>query len=290
VRQQELQGKTAYIGAVVAYQNALDQFKITLVLPLGVDVALDDGALESLRHTGLLPVATDEEAAFAATVERKMDILNSIDQLEDSKRKIVVAANRLRGNVTLVSGVSLANDAVNYSKFDISQYRANAGLQLDLPFERMLQRNAYRTTLITFERTLRSLGQTLDTARDSVRQGLRTLEQLQQNYVIQTNALELATRRVGVTEMLLQAGRAQTRDQLEAQTAQLTAQNAVTQTLVDHLVARLRFLVDVGGLQIDGEQWWLRPQPVPPPARPLVARPANAANQAVAPPDQVFGN
>lgn len=289
-RQQELQGKTAYIGSVVAYQNALDQFKITLVLPLGVDVALDDSALDDLRQTGLVPVATDEEAAFAAAVERKMDILNEIDRLEDSKRKIVVAANRLRGNVTLVSGVSLANDAVNYAKFDVSQYRANAGLQLDLPFERMLQRNAYRTTLITFERTLRSLGQTLDTSRDSVRQGLRTLEQLQQNYIIQTNALELASRRVAVTEMLLQAGRAQTRDQLEAQTAQLTAQNAVTQTLVDHLTARLRFLVDVGALQISGEKWWLRQQPVPLPARPLKVQPANVADQAVAPPDQVFGN
>jgi outer membrane protein TolC len=289
-RQQELQGKTAYIGSVVAYQNALDQFKITLVLPLGVDVALDDSALDDLRQTGLVPVATDEEAAFAAAVERKMDILNEIDRLEDSKRKIVVAANLLRGNVTLVSGVSLANDAVNYAKFDVSQYRANAGLQLDLPFERMLQRNAYRTTLITFERTLRSLGQTLDTSRDSVRQGLRTLEQLQQNYIIQTNALELASRRVAVTEMLLQAGRAQTRDQLEAQTAQLTAQNAVTQTLVDHLTARLRFLVDVGALQISGEKWWLRQQPVPLPARPLKVQPANVADQAVAPPDQVFGN
>lgn len=289
-RQQELQGKTAYIGAVVAYQNALDQFKITLVLPLGVEVALDDSALDDLRHTGLVAVATDEEAAFAAAVDRKLDILNEIDRLEDSKRKIVVAANRLRGNVTLVSGVSLGNDAVNYSKFDISQYRANAGLQLDLPFERMLQRNAYRTTLITFERTLRSLGQTLDSSRDSVRQGLRTLEQLQQNYIIQTNALELANRRVGVTDMLLQAGRAQTRDQLEAQTAQLTAQNAVTATLVDHLTVRLRFLVDVGALQIDGEKWWLRPQPVPLPARPLPVRPANISDQAVASPDQVFGN
>ncbi len=289
-RQLELQGKSAYIGSVVAYQTALDQFKITLNLPLGVDVALDDTALENLRHTGLLPVDTGEEAAFTAAVERKMDLLNEIDRFEDSKRKILVAANLLKGNLTLVSGVSLGNDAVNYAKFDVSQYRANAGVQLDLPFERMLQRNAYRTTLITFERTLRSLGLTLDTARDSIRQGLRNLEQLQQNYIIQTNALELANRRVAVSDMLLQAGRAQTRDQLEAQTAQLQAQNAVTQVLVDHLTARLRFLVDVGALRIDGEQWWLRPQALPAPGTPnLRARPA-IGDQAVAPPNQVFGN
>lgn len=289
-RQQELQGKTAYIGSVVLYQTALDQFKITLNLPLGVDLALDDSTLENLRQSGLLPVDTNEEAAFAAAVERKMDILNEIDRFEDSKRKIVVAANRLKGNVTLVSGVSLGNDAANYANFDVSQYRANAGLQLDLPFERMLQRNAYRATLITFERTLRSLGLTLDTARDSVRQGIRNLEQLQQNYIIQTNALELANRRVAVSDMLLQAGRAQTRDQLEAQTAQLLAQNAVTQVLVDYLTARLRFLVDVGALRIDGAQWWLQPQPLPAPVMPIRRQKNDPGDQAVAPPDKVFGN
>lgn len=289
-RQLELQGKSAYISSVVAFQTALDQFKITLNLPLGVDLALDDSALESLRHTGLLPVDTGEEAAFTAAVERKMDLLNEIDRFEDSKRKILVAANLLKGNLTLVSGVSLGNDAVNYAKFDVSQYRANAGVQLDLPFERMLQRNAYRTTLITFERTLRSLGLTLDTARDSIRQGLRNLEQLQQNYIIQTNALELANRRVAVSDMLLQAGRAQTRDQLEAQTAQLQAQNAVTQVLVDHLTARLRFLVDVGALRIDGEQWWLRPQILPASGTPNQRPRPAIGDQAVAPPNQVFGN
>lgn len=289
-RQQELQGKTAYIGSVVVYQNAIDQFKITLNLPQGVELALDDTALERLQQTGLLPVEASEEAAFTSAVEHKMDLLNEIDRFEDSKRKIVVAANLLKGNLTLVSGVSLGNDAVNYAKFDVSQYRANAGLQLDLPFERLLQRNAYRTTLITFERTLRSLGLTLDTARESVRQGIRTLDQLQQNYIIQTNALELANRRVAVSDMLLQAGRAQTRDQLEAQTAQLLAQNAVTQVLVDYLTVRLRFLVDVGVLRIDGEKWWLQPQALPGPSAPNLPRKPDLGDQAVAPPDKVFGN
>ena len=150
--QEELKGKSAYISAVEAYQTALDQFKITLGLPLGLDLALDDAVLDDLKRAGLLPVATSEDAAFAAAVERKLDLLNEIDRFEDSKRKIVVAADRLKANLTFVSGVSLANDAVNYSKFDVGQYRANAGLQLDLPFDRLLQRNAYRTTLIQFER------------------------------------------------------------------------------------------------------------------------------------------
>ncbi len=288
--QEELKGKSAYISSVEAYQTALDQFKITLGFPLGVELALDDAALEDLQKTGLLTLETSEEAAFAAAVDHKLDLLNEIDRFEDSKRKIVVAADRLKANLTFVSGVSLGNDAVNYSKFDVSQYSANAGLQLDLPFDRLLQRNAYRATLITFERSLRSLALTLDTSRDAVRQGLRNLDQLQQNYIIQTNALVLADQRVNATGILLQAGRAQIRDQLEAQTAQVLAQNAVTQVLVDYLAARLKFLVDVGALSTQGDKWWLQPQPLPAGTAPPNRRKPDGAGDAVAPPEKVFGN
>ena len=289
-QQEELKGKSAYISSVEAYQTALDTFKITLGLPLGVELALDDNVLEDLKKTGLLAVETSEDAAFAAAVEHKLDLLNEIDRFEDSKRKIVVAADRLKANLTFVSGVSLANDRVNYTKFDVSKYSANAGLQLDLPFDRVLQRNVYRATLIAFERSLRSLALTLDTSRDAVRQGLRNLDQLQQNYTIQTNALALADQRVNASGILLQAGRAQIRDQLEAQTAQVLAQNAVTQVLVDYLAARLKFLVDVGTLKSDGGKWWLAPQTLPASSTPSVKRKPDGSSDAVAPPDKIFGN
>lgn len=288
-RQEELKGKIAYISSVEAFQTALDAFKITLGLPLGVELALDDAALDDLKKTGLLAVETSEDAAFAAAVEHKLDLLNEIDRFEDSKRKIGVAADLLKPNLTFVSGVSLSEDAVNYSKFDIGQYRASAGLQLDLPFDRLLQRNAYRASLILFERTLRSLALTLDTSRDAVRQGLRNLEQLQQNHAIQTNALALADQRVNASGILLQAGRSQIRDQLEAQTAQVQAQNAVTQVLVDYLAARLKFLVDVGALKTASENWWLQPQPLPAATTPPPKRKQDGSDDAVAPPDKIFG-
>ena len=289
-RQEELKGKSAYISAVETYQTALDTFKITLGLPLGVELALDDNVLEDLKKTGLLAVATSEDAAFAAAVEHKLDLLNEIDRFEDSKRKITVAASLLKANLTFVSGVSLSDRAVDYRNFNLTQFNTSAGLQLDLPFDRLLQRNAYRTTVIDFEQALRSLALTLDTSRDAVRQGLRNLEQLQQTYAIQTNALALADQRVNASGILLQAGRAQIRDQLEAQTAQVQAQNAVTQVLVDYLAARLKFLVDVGALRTEGERWWLREQALPGATTPPLQRKPDASAAAVAPPEKIFGN
>ena len=113
---------------------------------------------------------------------------------------------------------------------------------------------------------------------------------LQQTYAIQTNALALADQRVNASGILLQAGRAQIRDQLEAQTAQVQAQNAVTQVLVDYLAARLKFLVDVGALRTEGERWWLREQALPGATTPPLQRKPDASAAAVAPPEKIFGN
>ncbi len=286
-RQEEYKAKVAYIAAVEAYQSSLDALKQTLALPLGTPIALDDRALEELAQAGLLPLPLDEQTGFDAAIKHRLDLLNEIDKFEDSKRKIVVAANQLAPKLDLITDASLAN--LNYSNFDVSKYSGNAGLKLDLPFDRLSERNAYRTSLINFEKQIRSLAASLDSARDNVRQGIRTLDQTRQNYQIQQNALDLAKRRVESADLLLQAGRAQIRDQLEAQQALVGAQNAVTAALVDYHAARLKMLIDVGALRSGSERFWLRDHPIPG-AKPFVPPPANGADKEVITPEKLFGN
>ena len=143
------------------------------------------------------------------------------------------------------------------------------------------------TALISFERELRTLGIALDTMRESVNSGLRSLDSLRQNYEIQKRALELADRRVEAANLLLSAGRAQVRDQLEAQTAQVQAQNAVTQALVDYLAGRLKLLIDLGALDVDREKFWLKPVSFSGESVPSKPAPV-AADQDVVPPDKLF--
>ena len=95
--------------------------------------------------------------------------------------------------------------------------RASVGLQVNLPIDRLRERNSYRATLVNFEAQLRSLTLTLDNLKESIERGLRTLEQRRQNYEIQKNALQLANRRVQSTTLLLEAGRAEVRDLVDAQ-------------------------------------------------------------------------
>src|ERR1019366_3385349 len=95
---------------------------------------------------------------------------------------------------------------------------------------------------------VRAFTLTLDTLNASIDRGQRTLEQRRQNYDIQKNALELANRRVDSTTLLLEAGRAEVRDLVDAQDAQISAQNAVTAALVDYQLTRLQLMLDIGAL------------------------------------------
>ena len=157
-----------------------------------------------------------------------------------------------------------------------------------MPLDKLTERNAYRTSLISFEKQLRALATELDGLRDDIRQGVRQLAQERENYFIQQNALALASQRVTVMPLLLDANQADIRDQLEAQGDLVSAQNAVTSAMVNYHVARWKLLKNLGIMRVETEQFWLRSQPipgVPSPVNPDVG--AQLPN--VVTPGQVFG-
>ncbi len=289
-RQQELAAKNSYINALANYRNGLDQFKIQLGLPVGESLLLDDAALVKLQASGLVPAALNSEAAFRLAVRNQLEVLNAIDQFEDSKRKVRVAANQLNPDLDFFANASLNSEPpTDYTNFDPGKVRGGVGVELDLPINPVPRRNNYRATLVSFESRLRSLTLTLDNLKESIDRGQRTLLQKQQNYIIQNNALELAKRRVASITMLLQAGRAEVRDLVDAQNAQLLSENAVTASLVEYQVARLQLLLDVGVLDTGVPQFWLRDH-LPGSVLDASSQRAHAetAGQAVVPPDQFF--
>lgn len=289
-RQAELTARNNYVNAAATYQNAVNSFKIKLGLALGEQVTLDDSALAELERTGLIPVPLDALPAFRTAVDTQLLILNSIDRFEDIKRKIRVAADALKPGLDLFADASLGSEeSTDYTRFDANKIRAGVGLKLDLPIDRLRERNNYRATLVTFESEIRNLTLALDALKDNIEQGLRTLEQRRQNYEIQRLALELANRRVESTTLLLEAGRAEVRDLVEAQDAQINAQNAVTAAIVSYQQIRLQIMLDIGALDTSVEKFWLKDhlanwQKAQPASRPLDQQ------AVVRPPDEFFTN
>lgn len=292
-RQAELTAKDNYVNAVASYRNSLDQFKIKLGLPLGEKLALDDRELDEMEQNGLVPAPLNPEAAYRVATEKQLQILNAIDRFEDSKRKVRVAANQLQADLKIVADADLTSQPpTDYSHFDPDKVRADVELQLNLPIDRLPERNSYRSTQVSFESDLRNFTLTLDNLKESIDQGLRTLEQSRQNYEIQKNALELANRRVDSTTLLLEAGRAEVRDLVDAQDAQIAAQNAVTSALVGYQQTRLQLMLDIGALDTEVPKFWLKDHlaafmPGKAPASGSTST-AESRDQAVLPPDQYF--
>ena len=285
-RQEELSSRVKYLAAVESYRAALDAFKQRLGLPLGEDLKLDDAALRELVQRGLTPLNLNARNGYLIAVTNRLDMLNQIDMYEDSQRKVRVAADNLQPSLNLVVDASLTKQF--YSSFSPEEFAANAGLQLGLPFDKLTERNAYRTSLISFEKQLRSLATELDGLREDIRQGVRQLAQQRENYFIQQNALALAEQRVTVMPLLLDANQADIRDQLEAQGDLVSAQNAVTSAMVNYHVARWKLLKNLGIMRVGTGQFWLKTQPipgVPAPVNPDVG--AQLPN--VVTPGQVFG-
>jgi outer membrane protein TolC len=262
-RQQELSARRSYISTVKGYQDTLDSFKITLGIPVSTQIALDDSVLAELRKTGITPIEMASGDAYRVAVENQLELLNEIDRFEDSQRRIKVAASGLKAGLTFDAGADFsATGNTDYTRFDFDRTRADASLQLDLPIDRLPERNTYRTALINFETQIRNLSLALDNLRNDVNEGLRAMSRFQRDYGIQQDELALANRRVAFETELFSAGRSEIRNLLEAQAAQINAQNAITQTLVNFHVARLQFLVDIGALDIDIARFWLHEKPV----------------------------
>lgn len=257
-QQSELSTRNAYINVIANYQTTLDRFKINMGLPLGVDLNLDDSALESLSREGLPLLDIDPEYAFELALEYSWPLMNDIDRFEDSKRKVYVAANRLKTGIDFFADASLSSDRpTDYTSFDPDDIRAGMGVELDLPINRFRERNQYRSTIISFEAALRRLSLALDNKRNQIRLGLRNLKQFEQNYQIQKLAVQLADERVTGADLNYQAGRATLRDIQDAQDDLVAARNSLITLVVDYLEARMSLLLDIGILRTKGSAFWI---------------------------------
>jgi outer membrane protein TolC len=247
----ELSARNSWITAQRSYQDAIDNFKLTLGLPMEADLGLDAAELARLREQGLAPVLISETRAAHVALERRLDHVNEVERFEDAQRSVNVAADDLRAALDLSGGVN-----VPFGKdtaFDIdSNGTWRAGATLDLPVDKLQERNAYRRALIQQDVQGRTLTLSEDQVRQDVRDALRRLAQLRETHRIAVESVEVAERRVQSTSLTLRMGRIQIRDALDATDALNRARNQLTQSLVDHEVARLELWRDMGLLAVGG--------------------------------------
>ncbi|MCA9302736.1 MAG: TolC family protein [Phycisphaerales bacterium] len=299
--QDELRARNAWISSVQAAEQALDRFKITLGLPTDSMIELDpaefDVLLNSERYARYLtpssgaenepvpaadapvtlvaptradagPMELEEVEAIAIALMNRLDLRVAVSEIVDAQRGVVIAADNLRADVTLLGSASIGEGrSLSSATQDDAQLRTDRGfysllLGIDLPIERTAERNEYRNALIAYEQTVRSLQEVEDSVKLDVRSVLRDLLEARETIRIQAEAVRVAQRRVDSTDLFLQAGRAEIRDLLEAQNALNSAQNALTSAVVNYRIGELELQRDLGVLEVSGDGLWVEFDPV----------------------------
>ena len=265
-RQDLLSTGDQLVNSEKSRQASLDSFKMKLGLPVDARIELDMAELDrisdemglDLSGTNTMEVArqptlpwTEAEAIDIALTNR-YDLIVERMRLEDTRRALVIAADNLRGTL----GLSLGGSAGRTKKSGASATDSNgfnASLSSDLPWERMGERNAYRSAVIALDVAERGLATQVDGTRQLIRDDYRSINSAWSSFVIQAEALDVARRRVRSTTLFQQAGRSSTRDLLESESALLSARNSVVNAIVEYRMAGLKLRRDMSVLGISEE-------------------------------------
>jgi len=255
--QSELNARDSYNRAQQSYEHALDEFKIRLSLPTDAEVVLDQNELKALEKIGISELDYAPEVAIETALVQRLDLANSMDEVDDAARKVELAAEGLGVQLNLVGSLDVGSlEKTKFTRLQFHEGIYSLGGQADLPLDRKSQRNAYREWLITFTQRQRAYENQVDEVKLDVRRAYRKLQEEAESYRTQQKSLELAENRVESTRLFWELGRAQTRDLLESQDALLEAQNRLTAALVAHTIAKLNFFRDIGILEVRPDGMW----------------------------------
>lgn len=232
------------------FDDAKDQLKVDLAIPVLAEIELEGEALERLRNEEPTRPSYDLDTALKRSSRARLDLRNARDQTQDAIRQIEVARDALRAGLDLSIGGALRSPSDR--PLDIENATADAllGLDVDLPLERTAERNALRRAWITARRVGRTEERLEDQVYLAVRAGWRRLLEAERSIAIQKEGVRLAERRVESTTLLLEQGSATIRDRLEAEDARVQARNALTSALVDFAVTLLEVERDIGTLPV----------------------------------------
>lgn len=238
--------EASLIDAEASLENTVDDFKLLL----GMDVETELQVLPAALDVNVPEVEKRDVIKLAHTY--RLDVQTQRDLIDDANRRVKVATNALLPDLDLTGGASVGNRTGTPARqFDARTGEYNVGVQLDLPVDRLAERNGYRRSLIEVDRAQRALQQLLDSVAADVRTRVRAIRSAEASLQIQQRSIELAQRRLEYSTELLKEGKVNSRDVVEAQQSLLTAQDAFESARSTLQIEILRFLRDTGTLRVD---------------------------------------
>lgn len=241
-----------------------------------LDDATNAQTLARIYRIELPSVPAEEVSAVAEAKANRLDLMTQQARVTDAWRKVIIAANALRSDLTLTSTVAL-NTAPGASQplaFDTRLTRLTVGLQFDGPLNRLAERNLYRVALISYQQARRAYTDLSDQIELEMRVTLRNLRQARLSFEIARQQLIAAARQVANERILLNAppklqqqggGGDPTLRTLQALAQLNAARNNLAGTFIRYEQLRVQLLLNLEALQLDDRGLPVNVDPLPDP-------------------------
>jgi outer membrane protein TolC len=253
--QQRLVFNRSWINARRNYEQALDDLKIQLGLPVTERIVLDYKDMHDLKIID--PDGSLDEALTTALTAR-LDLWNTRDQMEDASRKVLIAKQQVLPTVnSLVTYNMLDNPDRNDFAITPRNRSTSAGVNADLNLNQKPERNSLRAQMIAEQRARRELDLAEEQVRGDVRSGWRDLELARKQYELARRGMEISTARLELEEGFNAEGLGTAINLVDAQRDMNATRDLMVSTTINHTLVRLQLWRDMGVLFIEKDGSWV---------------------------------
>lgn len=259
-----LQATATLAGLREGYILALDRFKSRLGLSLSERIDLDP-AVPDLPE----PATTPDRGAELA-LEFRLDLQNSRDHVDDSRRAVANAKNATLPDLNVSGSVGVPTDprkrigGLRPSPEDLNY---EAAVTLGLPLDREIERLGVRQATIALQQSQRAYEKFRDDVIVSVRQAVRNIDLGRFQLTLAEKQVEINKRRI--EELRLKSDTVETQTKVDAAAALQQAENSRDRARTQLRTAILDYLLQSGQLRVARDGTF---QPLPgmeQPAQPL---------------------
>lgn len=258
--QDELRSENQLIAQEALLESRTDNLMLFLGLPITASLPLDRSEFERLSGDDQLIISLDLDRAVDLALAQRLDFLTSLDQLEDTLRRELLAEGATRAGLDLQASLLAPSATDQALKYDWRTTGWSLGFSFDMPWDRLPERNALRSAQISVDARRRAVEAEADGIVVAVRNAVRQTRNAYQTWNLQAGAVVLAERRVESSDLNLENGKASTRDVLDAEEDLRQALNSRSAALVDYSLSRLELYLDVEALRVDEDGIGLDPE------------------------------
>jgi outer membrane protein TolC len=183
----------------------------------------------------------------------RLDLQNTRDRVDDSRRALRNARNDLMPDLNLNASMNAITDpdlTRSGLQFDLDETDFQASVTYGLPLDRETERIDLRRAVISLERSERNLRESEDEVSLSVRRAIRDIQLARFSLNLQEESIRIIERRLEALEIQKERGTVNARTIIDAQDELEQALQSREQELRNVRVAVMRFLLETGQFRV----------------------------------------